>query len=190
MEQAKKRDHKILITDIAIAKVPYVTIPGENEYVSQVIYHEHKKLLQIAQKDNYSNEVLAIIKNNGEAIIHVLGDENSVNPLSSPEARAIWIEAKYNELMYLHNHPSTNVFSLADIITFIRYAKIKIMSVVTNQGEVYILCKSGVYNYEAIAPIMDDIAEKYKANVLTAEDAVSAFLKRCIKGGIIYVKGK
>ena len=43
--------------------------------------------------------------------------------------------------MYLHNHPSTSTFSMADIDTFITQACIGLMSVVTNQGEVYILHK-------------------------------------------------
>ena len=53
-------------------------------------------------------------------------------------------------LVNLHNHPSTNNFSLADIATFVQAREIGLMSVVTNQAEVYMLLKSYDFNYRKV----------------------------------------
>ena len=67
LEMAKKRDHKIVITDEAIKKVPriqYKNIP-ESEY--DTIQELAKTVLQISKDENNSNEVAItyIVKGNG-----------------------------------------------------------------------------------------------------------------------------
>lgn len=57
LEMAKKRDHKIMITDEAIRKVPrikYKNIP-ENEY--DTIQELARNVLRISKNENNSNEV-------------------------------------------------------------------------------------------------------------------------------------
>ena len=57
LEMAKKRDHKILITDKAIKKVPlvqYKEIP-ESEYL--MLQELAKEVLTVSKNDNDSNEV-------------------------------------------------------------------------------------------------------------------------------------
>ena len=60
MEQAKKRDHKIFITDTAIEKVSLVK-PSDFSYSqASLMKSKHKELLNVAKKQNNSNEVLFI----------------------------------------------------------------------------------------------------------------------------------
>lgn len=90
LEMAKKRDHKILITDEAINKVPrikYRDIP-ENEYDN--LWDLAKNVLKIAKEENNSNEVAityslesAKLIEKGERYIGIaLGNEHDVDPLS------------------------------------------------------------------------------------------------------------
>ena len=115
LEQAKKRDHKIVITDVAIEKVPYIEVTGLSNDVCKAIQDEHKEILRIAKAKNDSNEVLTIMTADGLEKIRIFGDEFEVNPSNEPKAIVIFNQAKRREIMYLHNHPSTNSFSLADI---------------------------------------------------------------------------
>lgn len=94
LKMAKKRDHKIMITDEAINKVPRVQYKeiAEEEYDN--IQELAKQVLKIAKDENDSNEVaitysLDNIKliEKGERYIGVsLGAEHNVDPLSNSTA--------------------------------------------------------------------------------------------------------
>ncbi len=118
----------------------------------------------------------------------VLGDEFSVNPSKNPAAHALFNKANRKGIMYLHNHPSTNRFSFADIMEFVRNGPIALLSVVTNQGGVHILYKTGKYSFERARTIFSEIYTLYQQNKIEHNEAVKLFLKQCEKGGIIYAK--
>lgn len=188
LEQAKKHDRKIMITDIAIEKVPYVEVSGLSQEQCETIQQEHREILRIAQSENESNEVLTIMSKNLLARVRVKGSEFEVLPASDPRAVSLLNRSGRQELMYLHNHPSTKIFSLADIMTFIQYGEICLMSVVTNQGTVHILYKNQSYNYTVTCQLLDVIYRRYQVNELTHDVAVKEFLKMCSKGGITYAQ--
>lgn len=187
LEQAKKRDHKIVITDVAIEKVPYIEVTGLSNDVCKAIQDEHKEILRIAKAKNDSNEVLTIMTADGLEKIRIFGDEFEVNPSNEPKAIVIFNQAKRREIMYLHNHPSTNSFSLADIDTFISEGKIGLLSVVTNQGEAYILYKTIQYDYASVRRLLIDLYNNCNGD---ADIMLNKFLKKCEKVGIIYAKSK
>lgn len=190
LEQAKKRDHKIYITDIAIEKVPYVQVPGLAKTDNEVLRAEHQRLLRLAKTENDSNEVSIILCQARGRNAVVFGDEVSVNAGGSPEAMGIFRVAGKGEIMYLHNHPTTSNFSFTDIATFLRESQIGVLSVVTNQGTVYVLCKSQQYSFKRAVSLFNTIALQYKNKTLTHEEAVKAFLRVCKEGGIDYVRSK
>lgn len=150
LEQAKKRDHKIYITDIAIEKVPYVHVPGLTKADNEVLQVEHQRLLKLAKTENNSNEVSIVLCLSKGRNAVVFGDEVSVNAGGSPEAMGVFRVAGKGEIMYLHNHPTTSNFSFTDIATFLRESQIGVLSVVTNQGTVYVLSKNKQYNFKQV----------------------------------------
>ena len=186
MEQAKKRDHKIFITDVAIEKVSYVHVAGLSERICKAIQEEHKELLRIAQKENDSNEVLTVWNFMLSRKIRVMGTENYVNVATSPEAYGIVASSDAKSVMYLHNHPSTNLFSLADIDTFVSERNVGTMSVVTNQGNVYILNKTNNYSYNSARLLLLETYEKSNGN---ESRMIDIFLRKCTKAGVSYDKG-
>ncbi|MBR2215343.1 MAG: hypothetical protein IJ849_06250 [Selenomonadaceae bacterium] len=188
MEQAKKRDHKVMITDVAISKVPYIGIPGLSEEICRALHEEHKEILRIAQQKNDSNEVLTVWDYAKDRKVRVLGSEHYVNPTTTPEAYGIFTSSSVYGLMYLHNHPSTNKFSFADITEFIRTPQIGLLSVVTNQGEVYVLMKSSAYSRHIANDMRRKISHAYIVGIVDDKEAVELFLKNCFKGGVTYVK--
>lgn len=188
MEQLKTQHHKIVITDIAIARVRYVAIPELSQKVCTDIWHEHRNILRIAKDNNDSNEVLTVWDLNSNEKTSVMGDEHCVNPSSSPLAYGIFLKSIAYSLMYLHNHPSTDGFSLPDIADFIRYKRIGLMSVVTNQGKVYVLKKSHKYSFTQTRDLFTTLFARFKNGEISHNEAVNLFVKSSSDGGVIYVK--
>ena len=94
LEMAKKRNHKIMITEEAICKVPRIRYKNiaENEY--DTIWELAKNVLKISKEENNSNEVAITYSLNsieliqhGEKYIGVsLSTEHDVDPLSNTTA--------------------------------------------------------------------------------------------------------
>lgn len=190
LEQAKKRDHKIYVTDVAIDKVDKVSLSDFTEEQISAMQRKHKELLRIAKNENDSNEVLLINDLEFKSEVSVLGGEFKVSPGENPFAVSVVSNAKRQSLIYLHNHPSTNNFSVGDIDTFVCESAIKTISVVTNQGEVYVLNKTAAYNYNNIRALLNDIYKSFDGDEIDNKAFVSEFLKRCKEGGVEYGKAK
>lgn len=187
MEQSKKRDHKIMITDVAIRKVSTVHIPNLTVQECAWIADEHRALLGIAREQNHSDEVLFVLFGQFQKAI-IFGDEFSVDLNDSADAYSIFARASAREIILLHNHPSTNSFSLSDVVVFLRYRQIGLMSVVTNQGNVHILHKTSQFDYDKAKGLFGIIYRAYIDKQMTHDASVKRFLKICSEGGITYVK--
>lgn len=196
LEMAKKRDHKIMITDEAIKKVPriqYKNIP-ENEY--NTIQELARNVLKISKNENNSNEVAIIYSmdsaeriKNGEKYVGVaLGSEHEVDPISNTTAYHLVISAKECIVIILHNHPSLSEFSLSDVQFLLRYASVKMMVVVTNLGSISYLVKGKRYVYEkAIELFNEAVSSNNEAKDLKGlQKAADYFLKNCYTVGIDY----
>lgn len=190
LEQAKKRDHKIYITDTAIERVDKVKPSDFSDMQADKMQQMHRKLLKIAKDENNSNEVLVITDLDFVSEVAIKGGEFKVSPASNPFAVSVIAHSERQSLVYLHNHPSTNNFSVGDIDTFCCESAIKTMTVVTNQGEVYVLNKTGKYSFELTREILTSIYESFPEGEIDDKDFVRKYLKECYKGGVEYVKGK
>ncbi len=190
LEQAKKRTHKIYITDVSVAKVGRVNLSGFSELQIEHMQKKHQDLLRIAKEKNDSNEVLLINDLDFKSEVSVFGDEHIVSPGKNPFAVSVIARAEKQSLVYMHNHPSTNLFSVADIDTFICESGVKVITVVTNQGEVYALNKLDKYEYNKARELLLDIYESFSDKEFDDRDFVLEFLKRCKEGGIEYAKSK
>lgn len=188
MEQAKKHDKKIFITDIVISKVPYISLKGFTETENTFLWQVHKNLLAFAQKYNESNEVAAVYNIFDRQPVYIKGTENKVAFGNNIDYSRLRADAYANEIVVVHNHPSTSNFSLADIDAFLGDDYIGVMSVVTNQGEIYLLQKLAKYDYNKARRLLTEIAAKY---TLEQQDKIAEeFLYKCSEGGVAYVKGK
>lgn len=190
LEQAKKRDHKIFITESAVNKVDFVKPTDFTDSQASLMMSKHKELLYVAKTQNNSNEVLFIENLDFSNEVRILGDEFVVSPGKNPFAVSVIANAKRQSLVYLHNHPSTNTFSVGDIDTFVCEMAIKAISVVTNQGEVYILNKLDNYSFDGTRKLLTEIYNSYPDGEIDDKDFVKKFLKRCREGGIEYAKSK
>ena len=188
MEQSKKRDHKIFITEQAIEKVPLVKLPGFSNEDALTLWREHRELLHDAKENNDSNEVLTVLSLARNRKVRRYGDEFSVNIDNDPEAVGLFSTAQGRELAYLHNHPSTNGISFPDIFQLIRFAQIGLLTVVTNQGELYALQKLPSFSFPGAYPFFQKFSRAYDEGNITQEEAAKQFLKGCKEVGLHYEK--
>jgi proteasome lid subunit RPN8/RPN11 len=196
LEMAKKRNHKIMITDEAISKVPkirYKNIP-ENEYDN--IQELARNVLKISKDENNSNEVAVTYSlrsdkliERGERYIGVaLGSEHSVDPLSDTTSYHLVQSSDECVIIVLHNHPSLSDFSLTDVQFLLEYENIKMMVVVTNLGSISYLVKGTSYNQKDAIVLFNKSVKKNNdaKNLKDMQDAADYFLKNSYTIGICY----
>ena len=70
---AKKRDKKVMITDIAIDKIPKLKYKGFSDSENDVLYTLAKLVLLTSQNDNNSDEVAATCTLDTENPLDVVG---------------------------------------------------------------------------------------------------------------------
>ena len=196
LEMAKKRDHKVRITDEAINKIPrikYKDIP-ESEYDN--IWDLAKNVLKISKEENDSNEVAitysldsAKLIEEGERYIGIaLGSEHDVDPLSDTTAYHLISSTVECVVIVLHNHPSLSDFSLTDVQFLLRYDNVKMMVVVTNLGSVSYLVKSKKYDLKKAIALFNEAVDKNNAaeKLKDMQNAADYFLKNSHIVGIDY----
>lgn len=196
LEMAKKRDHKIMISDEAIKKVPRIQYKNIPECEYNTIQELAKTVLKISKNENDSNEVAITYSmdsaeriQKGEEYIGVaLGGEHEVDPISNTTAYHLVSSAKECIVIVLHNHPSLSDFSLSDVQFLLQYASVKMMVVVTNLGSISYLVKGNGYTYEkAVALFNEAVNTNNEAEDLKSlQKAADHFLKNCHTVGIDY----
>lgn len=196
LQMAKKRDHKIMITDEAINKVPRIQYKHIPEVEYDTLWDLAKNVLRILKEENSSNEVALTytlahreMMERGEKYIGIsLGTEHDVDPLSTTTAYHLVSSAKDCVVIVLHNHPSLSKFSLSDILFLLKYEAIKMLVVVTNLGNVSYLVKNEKYNYQEAINLFNAAVEKHNVaiNLKKLQEAADYFLKNCYTIGIEY----
>ena len=192
LEQAKRRDKKVIITDIAISKVPDIEYPNVPSDTSATIRALAQEVLELSKDQNDSNEV-AITYSMDENVVGIcFGDEHGVNPLSDTTSAHLLMSGKVLTVISLHNHPSTQSFSLEDIQFLIGFPSIQLMVLVGNQGEVYYMSKRSDYSPEKAYALLHEHFRMLDAemNVKQILNVTDKFLKRCDEAGLVYGKGR
>lgn len=186
LEQAKKRDHKIYITDIAVEKVSKADIPYLTAEQNYRIFENHKELLRTSKNKNDSDEVALLFDLNSDETVVKLGDEHEVNIFLNPNAVSLADHSDPNSLFLAHNHPSTQDFSYSDLGVFLMNDSIGGISVVSNAGDVHILFKTENYNFDGAYEYISGIRRKYSDyDAETDKAIVKEFLKNSRKIGIL-----
>lgn len=196
LEMANKRNRKIMITDEAIEKVPFIKydeIPEEEYPIIQMLA---KKVLQLAKEENDSNEVAitysmdnAKLETGIEELFGVdFGDEHSADPMRDSYSYHLIRSSKPCVVISLHNHPSLSKISLIDVRFFLENETVKLLTVVTNLGNIYYLVKGKNYNRNKAIQLFNDAVRKNNeaVDLKALQKASEYFLKNCHKAGIIY----
>lgn len=189
LEQAKKRDKKVYITDIAISKVPLVHVKGLSDEQNKLLQLKHKDLLLKAMNENDSNEIANVFTLDSIHNLFQFGSETVVKLSMHPTIADVIENSKENSVFVMHNHPSTQKFSYSDLGVLLANNSVFGISVITNTGELHILYKIDGYDKTKTIDFLRDIRNKYNTgDVLNESELVDEFLKKCSKSNLIYVK--
>lgn len=192
LEQAKRRDRKIYITDVAIDKVPLIEYKGFTEIQNKIMQALAQEVLTVSKDINESNEVAITcdlgvqdpLENYGIA----LGTEHEVNVLADTLSNHILVSRKSVAVVILHNHPSSQTFSLQDIQFFIEFPMIEVIVVVSNQGTVHYLKRDKGYNVKQAIKLFKECIDGLSKNspMLEVYLASLSFLAKCSEVGLYY----
>lgn len=181
LEQAKSRDKKIEITDIAIEKAEAPDIPYFTTEQNQKFKELNKELLRKAKNENDSNEVAFLFDPNTLSFEYEFGDVNSVNVTNNPLARDMLRTSDDKSLFLLHNHPSTKTFSYSDIGVLLSNNSLGGMTAVTNAGVVNTVYKSSRYDFDKAFIFISDLRSLYPSKLSETDDG--AIVKQFLKAG-------
>ncbi|MGN0552937.1 MAG: phage minor capsid protein [Oscillospiraceae bacterium] len=190
LQQAKTRDAKILITDVAVSKANPPVIPHFTQQQNQKFKELHHELLLKSKYENDSNEVAFLFNPNTLKHEFELGDVNSVNIFNNPFALDMFNNSSEKELFLLHNHPTTKIFSYSDIGVLLLHDNIGGITVISNAGKVDVMYKTDNYDFAKAYGALKEIREKYDHKVLSEEEdaeVVRQFLKICDSCGIKFM---
>ena len=188
---AKKRDRKIYITDIARKKIPRIKYRGLTETENDILYQLAIWVLWTSQMKNDSNEVAITcsldMENPLDEVGISYGNEHEVDICADTLSYHLLVSGN-KCVVVLHNHPSTQTLSLEDISFFMHFTSVKIIAVVTNQGNIHYLCKDDDYDRDAAKKLfkecVDNLGDSFNAKELYA--AGLSFLARCSEVGLYY----
>ncbi len=192
----KRRNRAIAITDIAIKKVPRTQLFGFSDEQNAFIQEQHKELLKIAKElckkyNNNTMEVAILIDINKWDTWVVEGkEERKVSMKDNPEANQYMQTASKNSCMLMHNHPSTGTFSGEDFKTFCNTESLYFITVVGNDGSIYVLMKNYNFNSEYALKKYGEFAEKYKNRANNGTLAIREILKNARLYGLSYKFGR
>ena len=188
---AKKRDHKIDITDVAINKIPRVQFKGFSDMESDILYQLSVLVLWTSLNENNSNEVAITCALDSdkplEGIGVAYGDEHEVDVCSDTASYHLLVSGS-KCVVILHNHPSVQTLSLEDVKFFLHFESIRMIVVVTNQGNIHYLCKDDEYIYENAKDLFNECVEEMDENSTEKEiyTAALTFLARASEVGLYY----
>ena len=186
LEQAKKRDKKIYITDIAVDKITKANVKYLSKEQNRKIDMINKELLYVSKNSNNSNEVAFLFGLSTSDKVFRMGTEHVVNIFENPIAYSLAKNSSNQSLFLAHNHPSTQSLSYADIGVFMSVDSLAGMSVVSNTGDVHILFKTHDFDYNAAYDALMKIKQSFGGYHADRDtEIVKAFLKVSSKYGMI-----
>lgn len=192
LEQAKRRDRKVYITDIAIDKVPYIRYAGFTDERNTIMWELAKDVLLLSKEKNDSNEVSITCDLGADNPLSSfgvsLGTEHEVDILADTLSNHIIVSKKSVAVVVLHNHPSTQTFSLQDIQFFILHPMIEVIVVVSNQGTVHYLKRDAEYDYKQAFQLFRECIEGLEQDSPSMEMYMASltFLAKCSEVGLFY----
>ncbi|MCM1106042.1 MAG: hypothetical protein NC355_03770 [Blautia sp.] len=151
-----------------------------------------RDVLSLSKEFNDSNEVAIICDIDADMPLDEYGisygTEHSVQITSDTLSNHILTSADSVSVVVLHNHPSSQTFSLEDIRFFLVYSTVAVITVVSNQGTVHYLYKDRQYDFHKAFALFKKVAVKVTENLTVKEyyDLALSFLKQCGEVGLFY----
>ena len=186
--QSKERFKKVMITDVAITKVPRIEYKDLTKEQNDALYEIAQIVLLRSKAENNSDEVAITVDLDDLAGRQGFqkGDEHEVEIDADPDSYHLLRARK--RVAVVHNHPSTQTLSIEDVRLFLHHDPLQYIIVVTNQGAVHYLMKDKGYDFYAAEKLRAACCEDLNRNSSAKEfyNAALDFLTHCSEVGLYY----
>lgn len=169
---ATYRDRIFQIHPPTPERVPLARWEGVNEEQANNLQAAHKELLQALVGGDPAREAGGYIGEDFRLLHCRLGKEGAVR-LSHPPAEAIGL---------LHTHPTGETFSLDDVSNFTLEPDLRIMTVVGNNGNVYVLEKTDDCDFSGLYHFLQDKMDRQSVDFRTSPELYIKFMEEFLHG--------
>ena len=151
-----------------------------------------QEVLTVSKEQNDSNEVAITCDLGADNPLEVygvsFGTEHEVDVRADTLSNHILVSQKTVAVVVLHNHPSTQTFSIQDIRFFIEFSVKEVMVVVSNQGTIHYLRREENYNLKKAAALFNECVENLEKDSPLTEVYLASlsFLAKSSEAGIYY----
>ena len=138
-----------------------------SEQQAQNLQAAHKELLHSLQGGDPACETGGYLDKDFK-LIHANAGQSGEITLSAPPQNAIGS---------VHTHPSGELFSLEDVFNFTTRGELNIMTVVGNNGAVYVLEKTDTFDFAGLGRFLQGKLDQQKADFRTSPDLYINFME-------------
>jgi len=181
--QLQKRKTKLIITQDSIDRIKRIELDYFDHDECVLIQNLHKELLRLAMRNNESNEVGFLVNLCDWSHTVIYGVENGITIKNVPYAKELMTTAPKNSLLFFHNHPNCSIISEKDLESFLISDSILMISVVCNNGRLYFLTKTELFEKEQAMIYYESVFDKFESG------SIKEFLRTCKKVGLSFKYG-
>lgn len=167
----------VIPTQETVEHVPLVTLDGMTDAQAVFLQDAHKSVLRAVVDSKTPDH---------EAGCFILNDYSGTTPFVSKHQGNIGFpETPLNAIGTIHSHPTGQTFSIGDILAFAGDGDLSIMTVVGNNGSVYIFQKTDLFD---VAGYLDYLRTGIAENQHYKEtaEAYLSFMEDVLHGGKEY----
>ena len=167
----------VIPTKESVDRIPRIKLDGMTDVQAASLQNAHKSVLQTVLDSKTPNH---------EAGCFILDDYTGTTPfISKNQGNIDFPETPINAIGTIHSHPTGQTFSIGDILAFAGDGDLSIMTVVGNNGSVYIFQKTDLFD---VAGYLDYLRTGIAENPHYKEtaEAYLSFMEDVLHGGKEY----
>ena len=167
----------IVPTSETVQSIPFVKLDGMTIEQAASLQNAHKSVLQAVLDSGTPDH---------EAGCFILSDYTGAPPFVSKAQGSIDFPATpINAIGTIHSHPTGYMFSMEDISAFTMNGDLSIMTVVGNNGKIYVLQKTDFFDVSGYSIYLNEQIEAHPNYRKTAEGYIS-FMEEVLNGARKY----
>ena len=160
-----------------VQSIPFVKLDGMTIEQAASLQNAHKSVLQAVLQSGTPDH---------EAGCFILSDYTGAPPFISKAQGSIDFPATpINAIGTIHSHPTGYMFSMEDISAFTMNGNLSIMTVVGNNGKIYVLQKTDFFDVSGYSIYLNEQIEAHPNYRKTAEGYIS-FMEEVLNGARKY----
>ena len=161
----------VIPTQETVEHIPLVKLDGMTDAQTVSLQNAHKAVLQAVVDSQIPDH---------EAGCFILDDYSSTSPfVSSHQGNIDFPGTPLNAVGTIHSHPTGYMFSMDDITTFAINGDLSIMTVVGNNGKIYVLQKTELFDASGYAAYLNEQIDAHPKYKESAENYISFMEHSC-----------